>query len=594
MTASTINAGRVELDLVAIARDQVSATLREANKSLAATKAQMDSLRPSTEEETAALERQNAALERLGQTSGLYQTNAQKLAQLGTQRIAHLQGELAAMEQMGAAEGPLAQAHQAEIAALQQKTAALQQSTIATASATSGMAQAETAGLGLAGGLSKVWSGARLLVNILPGLGMAGLVGGVIEGFSALFDLIAGNDNVIPDFVGQVKQAASAEYEFTKQVSQMADVASRATSNVNELRVATLKLGAANAEAAGDEKRAAELMRQAGITAIRGDIETSQASLDELSKIQDDALKKRSEAEAKSKHLAEISGRAQFEYLQAVDAGNEKAQGYAIASLAEASVARQLADNDAKEAERVFNETSTKIAARNESIRAQREQLTQAENKGIGDITLDPMLVGPGSDGGGGGGGGGDPVAEWKAKMADLSGTGVVPNEDAAQRRLLRRLDRAAGGQGAAADAQAAALAAHDKEVKQLVSDYQAWSAAIGSLVGPLGALDGTLGKVAGTMQKALGSAAAFAAGDWLGGITGVLGGIVSLFSDTAKKARGIARDAERDLSAARGGPSTIIINVAPGSDPQAVARATRQVMYSTRGTGNDSRVPGV
>lgn len=42
MTA--VNAGRVELDLVAIAKDQVTATLREVNKSLAETKRQMDGL----------------------------------------------------------------------------------------------------------------------------------------------------------------------------------------------------------------------------------------------------------------------------------------------------------------------------------------------------------------------------------------------------------------------------------------------------------------------------------------------------------------------------------------------------------------------
>lgn len=46
---TTVNAGRVELDLVAIARNQVSATLREADQSLRQTKAQMDAVKGTAE-----------------------------------------------------------------------------------------------------------------------------------------------------------------------------------------------------------------------------------------------------------------------------------------------------------------------------------------------------------------------------------------------------------------------------------------------------------------------------------------------------------------------------------------------------------------
>ena len=201
-----------------------------------------------------------------------------------------------------------------------------------------------------------------------------------------------------------------------------------------------------------------------------------------------------------------------------------------------------------------------------------------------------------------------DLLAEWNSRrdrnLAELQ-RGPDRNADRDWRALQRNLSEWNPEPGPSALSKAASGANFGKikqaiddqrrSVKELVDQYTALAGAIGSLAGPLSGLSSQLGTVASTLSSALGVAAQFAAGDYIGGIAGILGGVISLFSDTHQKARGIINQADRELSAARSsGPSTIIINVGPGSDPQSVAKAVRQNAYSTRGTGNDARAPGV
>lgn len=226
---------------------------------------------------------------------------------------------------------------------------------------------------------------------------------------------------------------------------------------------------------------------------------------------------------------------------------------------------------------------------------------------------VDPAKAPGGGGGGGGGGGRGvDLLAEWRERQAkNLADAQRAAPRDAERdwRALQRNLDEwnktvdgstdassqvsgASGGKRSGGFAAVKAeIAKHKQDVKDLVDSYTSLAAAIGGLAGPLAGLSSQLGTVAGVMSQSLGIAAQFAAGDLLGGITGVLGGVLSLFGETHRKARGIIAETDREIAATRSsGPSTVIINLAPGSDPQAAARATRQVLYSSRGTGADTR----
>jgi hypothetical protein len=184
---------------------------------------------------------------------------------------------------------------------------------------------------------------------------------------------------------------------------------------------------------------------------------------------------------------------------------------------------------------------------------------------------------------------GGSPVdllAEWKQRMADLAGK-EVPRGAAAQsaeeRRLMRRLAKWSGWQPDM-EAPKEALTDTADAVAALASEYDRLGSSIGALSGPLGMLTSELGTVAQALGNGLTAAARFTSGDILGGLTSVIGGIVDLFGGTAKRAHAIARDAQADLNKT----STIVYNirVAPGTDPQSVARSLRQTEYASRGTG--------
>lgn len=141
------------------------------------------------------------------------------------------------------------------------------------------------------------------------------------------------------------------------------------------------------------------------------------------------------------------------------------------------------------------------------------------------------------------------------------------------------------GGLAGGIGGQMKMLADNKAAVAKLADEYSRLGSSIMGLAGPLGMLSSDLGKVTSALGTGLTAAAQFTSGDILGGVTSVLGGIIDLFGNTEKRARGIVRDAQ---SAMNGGPSTIIYNidVKPGTDPQTVARSLRQTEYASRGTG--------
>lgn len=547
----TINVGRVELDIVALARDQLTATMREVNKTLADTKKQLDATKGASAEASTAMKAQQTVF---GDVK---------------------QGVL---------------------------------------------------------GLSRAQEG---LNKVLGLTGFVGIVGGVISGLTALFDLLSGDES-IPEFARDVRAAASAEYTLAQRVAQLSKEAEGATKNVNALRIATLSLGAANADAAGDEKRAAELRRQGGIETIAGSVKETEQALNKLSKLQDEALQKRSEAEARAKQLSAEETRAQFEFFEAVRSGDARRQGLASAAILEAHIAKGVAENDMAEAERVFKETSETIRARNDSIREQRQALSDAESKGIGDITFDPMTISPDVPGTGGSGET-DLLAEWQMKMARLPKPArTAAALKAEERRFMRRLDEWAGGDGAK-------LNEHAKQVDELATAYRNFANVLSSELAPIlpgigeaiSALGGSFASIvesdasdsnkaiagvsglakatfmlAGAQAetararytyKALENVAAAAEAAAYGDVRGaILHGVAATGFGIAAAAAG-GGGATRGGSGASGsgpsmldrgsgsgdrsGPATVIINVAPGTDPQTVARELRRIDYAARGT---------
>lgn len=173
-------------------------------------------------------------------------------------------------------------------------------------------------------------------------------------------------------------------------------------------------------------------------------------------------------------------------------------------------------------------------------------------------------------------------VDEFKARMSDLSGTGPDVNEASAMRRLMRRLG--VWGRTAGQEADVTTVVEQQTDaVKALADEYNYLGSSILGLSGPLGMLNGSLGEMTKALGTGLSAAAQFTSGDIIGGIGSVLGGILDLFGGTEKKTRDLVRQSELDRNRS---PSTVVINVAPGTDPQSVARELRRVDYSSRGTG--------
>lgn len=549
----TINAGRVELDIVALARDQMTATMREVNKTLGETKKQLDATKGASSQATTAMQSQQTVFGR-------------------------------------AKDGVLT--------------------------------------------LSRAQEG---LNKVLGLTGFIGIVGGVVSGLSALFDLLSGDES-IPEFARDVTAAASAEYVLAQRVAQLSKEAEGATKNVNALRIATLSLGAANADVAGDEKRAAELRRQGGIETIVGSVKETEKELEKLSKLQDEALDKRAEAEARAKQLSAEATRAQFEFFEAGRSGDARRQGLAAAAVLEANIAKGLAENDMTEAERVFKETSETIRARNDMIREQRQALSNAEARGIGDIAFDPMTISPDEPGVGGDGGGVDLVAEWKLKMARLpSPARSAAALKAEENRFMRQLDEWAGGDGAK-------LNEHARQVDELSAAYRNFADVLGSELAPIlpgigeaisalgdsfagivesdasdsnKAIAGVSGLAKATFMlagaqaetaqarytyKALENVAAAAEAAAYGDVRGaILHGVAATGYGIAAASAGGSGPTSTGSGASgsgpsmldraggssdRGGPATVVINVAPGTDPQTVARELRRIDYGARGTG--------
>lgn len=410
------NAGEARLDVLQVGKDELTAAVNTVNATLDAMRAKLAQYEKSQRETTTAsqaatkaivdqitaLQGEQKALAAVGAGAGPAAVeNQKKLAELTRThnsaidaQVAAMQRELAAMQQLGAAQGPLGQVRAQEIAALEGKRVAVVATTSADTVATKAMAEAEQASGGLAAGLGKTWSAARVLVNVLPGLGMSGLIGGIIAGFEALFDLLSGSD-AIPEYTVDITRAANAQFELSKQVAQSITEANKGMVAINDLRVATLKLAAANASAVGDDKKSAELLRAAGLKAIEGEVAKTQTALDDLSKSWDDVTNKAAESEAQTKGFHNEVIRAEFEWNQAIAAGNERGQGFAFSAITQATVAEQLAIKTAQDARQEAAKIGEQIQAQNAQLREQKKKLELENAKSAGDITLGETLIAP-------------------------------------------------------------------------------------------------------------------------------------------------------------------------------------------------------
>src|SRR6218665_314041 len=73
----------------------------------------------------------------------------------------------------------------------------------------------------LSGFFSKILGGLRTVANLIPGLGLGGLIGGIVVGFKSLYDLIAGNSRILTSAYklhAEIQQKAAEGYvkEITK------------------------------------------------------------------------------------------------------------------------------------------------------------------------------------------------------------------------------------------------------------------------------------------------------------------------------------------------------------------------------------------
>lgn len=122
------------------------------------------------------------------------------------------------------------------------------------------------------GGLGKMWQSAKMLTNILPGLGMAGAVGGIVTAIDALFSLLDGGEGKMSKFGAD---AANAAISVGRLAGTLGDLNKKIASTFVDLsksKVSRLAIEAANALARGDEAGAARLTREGAIEAARHDV----------------------------------------------------------------------------------------------------------------------------------------------------------------------------------------------------------------------------------------------------------------------------------------------------------------------------------
>ncbi|MCC7539432.1 MAG: hypothetical protein IT379_24620 [Deltaproteobacteria bacterium] len=235
--------------------------------------------------------------------------------------------------------------------------------------------------------------------NLRSNLGfVSAAFGAVITVATTLWTLLGGSENPIPQFVIDTENAAKAEYELARQLMQTVEASKQAAVNIDAVRVSTLKLAAANAEAAGDQKRQADLLRQAGITEATNTAAGTQKSIDDLFARRQALNQAEQAAIAREKSLRAESVRA-FGLANNPGDTDMAHRGRAHAAGVAAEVAANLAAFEAKKAREESDSLTKQIGAQNEALKAQRDAIAAAADT---TIKLDETLIMPGESRGGG------------------------------------------------------------------------------------------------------------------------------------------------------------------------------------------------
>ncbi|MCC6623354.1 MAG: hypothetical protein IT385_18995 [Deltaproteobacteria bacterium] len=338
------------------------------------------------------------------------QQNAKSAIALIERQTTALQTELAELHKLGAAQGPLGQMRQLELRDLEKKREHMMRLG-ATTSET--VAQSKALSTTFAEGIKPVNAVREGFEKLRSNfMFVAGAIGAVVTVATTLWALLSGGENPIPQFIVDTEKAAAAEYELAKQLMQTVAASEKAAIKIDAVRVSTLRLAAANAAAAGDQKRQAELLRSAGVVEATATAADTQKSIDEMFARRQALNKAEQEAIAREKSLRAQATSA-FGLANLPGPQDMEARGRAHAAAVNASVAAELASVQAKAARAESESITTQLAAQNDALKAQRDAIAAAADT---TITLDETLVMPKAPGDGGGGRK-DPRAELRAAL---------------------------------------------------------------------------------------------------------------------------------------------------------------------------------
>lgn len=268
---------------------------------------------------------------------------------------------------------------------------------------------------------------------------IAGAIGGVIAVATTLWELL-GAGSPIPQFIVDTEKASIAEYEFAKQLYQTVEASQKAAIGIDSVRSATLKLAAANATAAGDQKRAADLLRSAGVVEANAQVVETEKSINDIFERRQKLVAAATAAENRAKQLRGDATRAEFAGNQAGRAGDIELASRGLSASIVAKTSAALAEAEAAAARKEALSLSEQLGVQNEAIKAQKEALTRAADT---TIVLDELLV-----------------------MPEASKPGGAPDKQAALRKALlsgdqKAIDAAFKGAGSGG------LAANDNQLDE-------------------------------------------------------------------------------------------------------------------------------
>lgn len=237
--------------------------------------------------------------------------------------------------------------------------------------------------------------------NLRSNAGFLGAaIGGVVTVVSTLWELFS-TETPIPQFILDAERAASAEYEFSKQLWQNVEAANASMKSLDNLRLSVLELASANAKARGDEKTSADLAKLKELGGISQGISGTKKSIEETFAQRQQLLKEGREAEARAKNLAAQSVAAQFEANQAGSKGDIAAWSRAAAASVQVDAAAALARWEAKTAFETAQKLTDQLGVQNAALEQQKESLRLAADT---TIKIDETLIAPEKSRGGGGG----------------------------------------------------------------------------------------------------------------------------------------------------------------------------------------------